>query len=344
MKNLKFVIIFTIFLIGSSNCIWDQLSEYANTLYNDVKENANVIYENVKEHAHVLYNNVKENAGSIYDDVKENASSIYDNVKENADHINEVISKEGNKYKELVNSVSLILEVVDANIWTKSEKKQKFIKTIYDSVSIVYDLYKKNIADSADSVDSVDSNNDLEKTSNVTKETTDSTNKETNSSYENWKDLYNTCNPFSKFIDSEIYSENFFLGLLEGFSSVPLDQNKCSLNLQYSKNIFIPTIQELIKAYNKGEDFFSHFLTIYKHFDKFKHITSCRFEKLAYEASSIWQVYGTVKVVYRAYSNIHDLYNNIEKFCKTESNEKGSRRAGLVMGKIISILLDYSTE
>ena len=140
-------------------------------------------------------------------------------------------------------------------------------------------------------------------------------------------------------------TDDFVRGIFEGVSEVPMTENKCynsDLKEQHSK--LVQNFYNVTEAFITQDNIVNSLNDLYNLILSLKELNSnCRISNLVKKLSNFTNSVGNVNFVYKLYNNQQDLRGN---FYNVTSNIYISdyNKAGIACGKIIRILLEYSTK
>jgi hypothetical protein len=142
---------------------------------------------------------------------------------------------------------------------------------------------------------------------------------------------------------SEESIELFVNGFFEGVSSVPIEQNQCSVDITSVKSEIVLAFSDLISAIESRKDVVKAILEFYSLTLKLGGLDSnCHFKELSTDIAALSTKIGISKLVMRV--SLH-LVSFLEYAKGTYSNLeiKEYRQSGLNFGQLTKLTLNYST-
>jgi len=134
-------------------------------------------------------------------------------------------------------------------------------------------------------------------------------------------------------------------GLLEGLSSVPVEQNKCLLNKEKYTEDYVRYMTNLIKVILKLRNYNDANTEIYAIGNDLKvDEDNCHFQKFYQTLKSVTQSKEeTVNVVVRIVMNAPELFKNFKEYYANLVRGE-FKEAGIRKGNMIRIVYDFSTK
>lgn len=136
----------------------------------------------------------------------------------------------------------------------------------------------------------------------------------------------------------------FVEGVMIGVSNVPYEKNECYKDMPNLKIQLTEQFQEIYNSFKTQENIIETMLGLYEYIIKIKvDNDNCNLIHLCTEITSLTYKYGIMKLVWRVVKNPLTIHN---KYTEINSNFYSGNHldAGIKLGELITIMLNYSTK